>query len=151
MEMNKDFTYPKDKPYFMPLLLNEMEEKDFEHWYYLSWKKDSKFAMPFNAEEIMDHQESYNSTPILNSKVFYYGFINIFEIPAIDNNASNANYTDFNMSIVPLSLHQVMKEAWQSDFAWGLCSFTIIACPIVLAFNCFFNPKQKRDHENEDD
>ena len=39
--MNKDFTYPKDKPYFMPLLLNEMAVKDFEHWYKLTWKNDS--------------------------------------------------------------------------------------------------------------
>ena len=55
------------------------------------------------------------------------------------------------MTIVPLSLHQVMKEAWQSDIAWGLCMTVIFACPIVICFNCFYKPKQKRDHENEDD
>ena len=83
---NKNFVqyYTQDnwkhiKPTQLPFMMNEQAVMDYNHWYYVSWNKTTK-NVQFTAKKIQNDLTMYNSAPLLDSKVFYYGFVNLHNI-----------------------------------------------------------------------
>lgn len=61
-------------------MMNEQAVKDYNHWYYVSWNNKTTKNVTFTAKKIHNDLEQYDSTPLLDSKVFYYGFVNLHYI-----------------------------------------------------------------------